>query len=80
MGVAFGGPAQIQEECRDLAPLQSIRTIGNDLLVINPVGTTGAVNVLLNSVSLGNFTLGSGGRIGSAVFIVPLPQIEQTFD
>jgi hypothetical protein len=40
-----------------------VGTTGNDQFVLNPVGNTGAVNVMLNSVSLGQFSLGAGGRV-----------------
>ena len=40
-----------------------VGTTADDQIVITPVGNTGAVNVKLNSTSLGSFTLGAGGRI-----------------
>jgi hypothetical protein len=40
-----------------------VATTGDDHVQITPVGNTGAVNVNLNSISLGSFTLGAGGRI-----------------
>jgi hypothetical protein len=40
-----------------------VGTTGDDQFVLNPVGNTGAVNVMLNSHSLGSFALGAGGRV-----------------
>jgi hypothetical protein len=40
-----------------------VATSGDDHVLINPVGNTGAVAVKLNSNQLGSFTLGAGGRI-----------------
>jgi Ca2+-binding RTX toxin-like protein len=40
-----------------------VGTTSDDHIVVTPVGNTGAVDVRLNSTSLGTFTLGVGGRI-----------------
>ena len=40
-----------------------VGTTADDHILVTPVGNTGAVNVKLNSINLGSFTLGAGGRI-----------------
>ena len=40
-----------------------VGTTNDDHIMVTPVGNSGAVNVRLNSTSLGSFTLGVGGRI-----------------
>jgi hypothetical protein len=43
-----------------------VGTTASDKFLFTPVGNTGAVAVSLNSLSLGTFTLGAGGRIIAA--------------
>ena len=40
-----------------------VGTTGDDRILVNPVGNTGAVQVFVNSGSLGTFTLAANGRI-----------------